>query len=268
MLELGMNDFSSEGFMSPLAEPHGMEELRRRFPGELQLFEEVNRECMATQWAIDVPQKRRGVVATALFSRFITNTQAAGLLGVRGMQRQMMAMLRIALESLFTFRAVVKSQDFFEKYSRAQAIAKFKYAKSIQRLGGAAAVDQGRVSDLVTRLQAEVAAAGASEIEVWQIAEAAEMIDWYRSLYPLASTPVHTGALDLEHHLILGADGTLLELVNEPSWDEVGFKLLTLVEMMLLAWDTAGEFFCLNPSGCSEAWREKLAALAERHRSE
>lgn len=146
VLELGMNDFSTEGFLNPLAEPRGGEELLHRFPGELQLFKEVNRECMAAQWAIDVPQERRGVMATALFSRFITNTQAAGILGVRGMQRQMLAMLRIALESLFAFRAVVKSQEFFGKYSRAQTMAKFKYAKSIDRLGGAAAVDQARVN--------------------------------------------------------------------------------------------------------------------------
>jgi hypothetical protein len=262
-----MSDFSTEGFLSTLAEPHGLAEVRRLFAGELRLLEDVNRAVMAAQWAVEVPcdgQRGREAAAAALFSRFISNAQAAAVLGQRGMDRQMMAMVRITLESLFLLRAVVRSREFFGRYASAQSVGKLRIAQGLQRLGAAAAVDKAEVDALVASLKATVAAAGATKIEVWEVADAAGMLDWYRSLYSLASTPVHTGAHDLEHHLVLDEDGELTELVNEPCWDQVGFTLLTLTEMMIEALAAATEMFDLHRAEDLDSWRRTHRALMEQ----
>jgi hypothetical protein len=206
----------------------------------------VNENALSLLRQIEVlPDDVHGLLVAVFYSRTIDSVEAAILLAERGLPTQAKALLRVAMESLFSLRASL-DENFANKLIDADSVKRKKhFRKAAQLVERNLMLDpRGRVSPAkLAEIEAEIAATNAKDITTADIAKAAGLEDWYLGIYALFSSSVHSTVRDLERHFLVDGDGEIAALINEPDTSDCAGILICAIEQLLMAFTAAADHF-------------------------
>ncbi|MGZ8163566.1 MAG: DUF5677 domain-containing protein [Halobacteriota archaeon] len=256
-----MHNFE-QGFLS---EPFDdvRDTVRQTYAPWRALLLRVNGACVAAQHRIDIDRNdSRQMLGAAYFVRTLASSQAAILLLEHGLLAQARTMLRASLESLLPLGAIYRNPSVVPKLLQSHEADKRTIADRMMRwkspeLRGAIA---GKISDDELKT---LAASKAPSVNLFDLASAAEMEDWYLALYSLLSFSAHATITDLSNHLVTAADGDVEALKSEPEVDDQASSWGYAIQIQIKALQALAGIF---PNVCAgvEAFRTELGALVEQ----
>ena len=175
----------------------------------------------------------------------LTSTQAAVILLEHGLLSQSKAVLRMALESLFALAAIEAKPEIALPLAQSQEANKRSLADKILQWQSPElkASLTGRIDN--TKLQ-EFVSNPARDFNTAQLAEAAGMMDWYRSMYALLSFPAHSTVSDLVSHVVTDNEGNVTALKNEPEVEGQEAAWAFAIEIQVRAARAVREIFDLK----------------------
>ena len=95
----------------------------------------------------------------------------------------------------------------------------------------------------------------------YELAKLADLEDWYLTLYTLFSFSAHGSVADLEKHIVVGADGVVLEFKSEPELSGQAPVWAWVSEVLIMAMRSLLKVFALEDPQI-EVLFKKLASLA------
>ncbi len=102
------------------------------------------------------------------------------------------------------------------------------------------------VTTQLKKLADEIDALAAKEMKTRQLAQLANLEDWYLTTYAYLSSSVHSSVRDLEKYFEYGEDGAVKGMINEPSDRGLALLILLAVEIQHLAMQAAAKTFGLT----------------------
>lgn len=235
--------------------------IREKYAVWRALLLDVNARCVSLQHAAEVnASDPRDLLAAAHFARLLASVQAAVILLEHGLLAQAKALLRVALESLFALAAVQAKPEMAMSLALSHEADKRSVADKMIRWQGAELKASAASRITEEELKAYLAIK-TPEVKTFELAKAADMVDWYLTLYSLLSFPAHAAVSDVTAHLITDAHGAVVGLKNEPEIDGQIAGWAWALEIELRAADAFTGVF--GPPGFStEDARDRLRVLA------
>ena len=254
--------YFAQGFLS---EPFGevRDAVRNQYATYRNAFMRLNEQCMAAQYELainaDVP---RELLGGALFLRTLASLQGAVILLEHGLPSQAKAVLRAALESLFALSAIEAKPELALPLANSQEANKRSLADKMLQWQGAEL--RASLSECVDEAKLrEVASNRTRDFNTAQLADAAGMMDWYRSIYALLSFPAHATVSDLVSHLATDDHGNVTHLKNEPEVEGQESVWAFAIEIELQAARAVCGIFAINTIDI-EASANALRSLVAR----
>jgi hypothetical protein len=252
-----MDDFQ-QGFLSePFDEVR--HSVRERYARWHAFFLDLNKANVSLQHALPIARDDvRSLLGAALFARTLASTQAAVLLLEHGLLSQSKTVLRSALESLFALCAIATKPELAEPLARTHESDKRSLAEKMLRWKSSALKGALPDSSNEEKLR-EIVATKTPQLNLFQLAEAAGMTDWYLSMYALLSFPSHSSVTDLISHLVTDGNGIVEALKNEPELEDQDSAWAYASEIQISAASAANTIFGVGVPN--------LASLEDRLRS-
>ena len=249
-----------QGFLSEAIDSVKIE-VRERYHDWYSLLLRVNEYCVDAQHSAEVdPSDSRSLLAAAHFARLLASVQSAVILLEPGLLSQAKSVLRMALESLFALAAIHIKPELAVTLAMSQQADKRTIADRILRWSDpelraavAARIDE---AELRTQLESK-----ARELKTFELAKAAEMQDWYLSLYSILSFPTHGAVSDLIAHLVINESGQVIALKNEAEVDKQMAAWAYAVEIEIRAAESFSAIFGLNSESVA-TYRTELRVLS------
>jgi hypothetical protein len=205
-----------DGFLSDVVREVGRE-VHNKYTLHVQLAYDANRRAVALQHEIKIhPDKLEELIGSALYARTLAFTQSAALLLEHGLPVQARTVLRAGLESLFSLAALAKNQSLASSLLASHDADRRTLVDRIRRWKNPAL----RASIAAELSEADLAAManGAGKAtNVYELAKAGDMEEWYLTLYTLLSFAAHSKVSDLDRHVVVNHDGEPIEFQNEPD---------------------------------------------------
>lgn len=206
----------------------------------------LNEQCVATQYKLSVrTDEARDILAAAFFMRTIASSQAAVILLEHGLLSQAKTVLRSSLESLFALAAIEEKPELAFPLAQSQEANKRSLADKMLMWEGVE-LRSSRDIHISEEELLDFKSSTAREFNTWQLAEAAGMTDWYRSLYVLLSQPAHATVSDMTAHLVTDEEGNISELKNEPEVEGQTATWAFIMEIQLRAAKAVTAMFSVN----------------------
>lgn len=181
------------------------------------LLHHVNRESVELQHSIEIhTENNREVYAATLFARTLSSSQATVVLLEHGLVPQARTVLRSGLETLFALIAIAEKPELVKRLIDSHGAEQRRAAKNITLwkhpdLKAIAETQNAKESFQMLLTSPE------SKISTFELAEAAGLEDWYRSIYMTLSWSAHGATIDLDRHIVQNEDGQMIEFRNEPE---------------------------------------------------
>ncbi len=189
--------------------------VHNRYKKHRKALIQLNEQCVAAQYELQINTAQH-LLGAAFFVRTIASSQAAVILLEAGMISQAKAVLRSALESLFSLAALEARPELAIPLAQSQEANKRSLADKMLQWQSKE-MKASREAQISEEELLELKSNKARGFSTWQLAEYAGMTDWYRSLYTLLSFPAHATVSDLIAHLVTDIDGNIIELKSEPE---------------------------------------------------
>lgn len=256
-----MHEFS-HGFLSAAMTVVRVEVLRKHATWH-ELLLRVNEQCVEAQHAAQIdPTDSRALLAAAHFARLLASVQGAVLLLEHGLVSQAKTVLRMALESLFALEALRVQPEIATDMTQTHEVDKRVVADRML---------QWEAHELKTAAAAHISddelkgylSSKARELKTYELANAAGMLDWYRSWYAILSFPAHGTVSDLAAHLIADQPGKVVALKNEPEVEGQGPAWACAIEIELKAAESFAGIFVVACLSLDSA-RAELKALVSK----
>jgi len=152
--------------------------------------------------------------------------------------------LRNIAESMFIVGAIGKDNSFAEKYVLSEEISR---KKALIRLKDHSERNCEQVDketlDLIAELDDKIKSEEIKKFTTEQIAQIAELADYYDTLYPLTSMAIHTSARGLDKSLQVDDEGKVHAIHYEPATDEIEMHLDYGISMMLYTLHEIATYF-------------------------
>ncbi|MFG6486426.1 DUF5677 domain-containing protein [Roseateles sp. BYS78W] len=259
------NDLRDQGFLNSwTADVRPF--VREKYATWRTLLLDVNARCVSLHYEAKVnADEPRALLAAAHFARLLASVQAAVILLEHGLLAQAKALLRVALESLFALAAVEAKPEVAMALALSQEADKRTIADRILRwqqpnlkAAVATVVTEAELNNYLT--------IKTPEIKTFELAKAADMVDWYLSLYSLLSFPTHGSVSDISSHLITDAAGQVVGLKNEPEIDGQTAAWAWALEIEIRAADAFAAVFGPIDFSMDDA-RTRLQTLSDKAES-
>jgi hypothetical protein len=254
----------NQGFLSS-TDGEVRREVLERYATWHTLLLRVNAQSVEAQHAADVNRDdSRSLLAAAHFARLLASVQGAVILLEHGLISQAKTLLRMALESLFALEALRVKPEIATDLARTHEVDKRVVADRVLQWEApelrAAAAAQMSEDELRGYLSSK-----ARELKTYELARAANMLDWYLSLYAVLSFPAHGAVSDLTAHLVTNEAGEVVALKNEPEVSGQDSAWAYAIEIEINAIEAFSGIFALAGISMEEPRRElkELATRAE-----
>lgn len=252
----------AQGFLSePFDEIQSA--VRYQYASYREVLMRLNEQCVAAQYELPIKSGvPRNLLGAILFMRTIASSQAAVILLEHGLIAQAKSVLRSALESLFALAAIEVKPELALPLAQSQEANKRSLADKVLQWENAElkASLSGRASEAELR---ELVSNKTREFNTAQLADAAGMMDWYRSIYALLSFPAHANVSDLISHLVTDAHGNITELKSEPDVEGQEATWAFTIQIQIRAASAVAGIFGVNTIDV-QAHANALRALAAR----
>lgn len=261
-----MTSLAEEGFLSDETGAV-VEVVERRYAEWLALFRTVNRRAVQAQYEVEVPRDYLpALVAATCYMRTLTNTQAAMLLIVRGMDASARIMLRASLESLFKLKAIERDRNVVNAIAAGDDVFRRRLLEKYKRIDNPKLQKElERIGPLKSDTAEKFKEWGVTALSTEQLAAKADLTSLYLSTYPVLSDAVHAGIRDLERHVETDG-GEIVALHNEPKVDDLEVLFLMATECVLSALEGFASILGLDLGDFCESSNEGLQKLVAAHR--
>ena len=211
--------------------------MRGRYTPWLAEVRAVNALLVRPQYEMAIhPESAQEVTCAALYVRTLAHAQAAVLLLERGMAASARAMLRCALDGLFSLGACsrdAKTALSFLDTDQVDRKRRARHLAEVQDPAARAALDKQEIQAILAEAQRNIDDLGAPHLPVRELAQSAGLEDLYLTVYAFLSGAVHSSVADLDQHLQVDAEGRVSALVNEPFLERLDGLLLIAGEVMV-----------------------------------
>lgn len=249
----------ADGFLSE-AVREVRSEVHNRYAEHVGLTYSINRRAVALQHDLLIHvDKLEEAIGAALYARTLACTQSAVLLLEHGLPTQARTVLRSALESLFPLAAIAKDATLAPALLASHDADRRTLVDRIRRWKDPAL--RASIDSKVTEAELSAMSAGTGKpTNVYELAKAADMEDWYLTLYTLLSFAAHAKVSDLDRHVVLDETGEATEFQNEPDTSDQGTVWAWVGEVQLAAMRSIASLFSLDANDL-ESLRERLEKL-------
>lgn len=257
--------YETDGFLSP--DLDGLRASVMRNHRRLhELARRLNQFAVRKQYELEIHRDSpRQVLVAALFARTLQNAQAAILLLELGMRSQAEAMVRVAMESLFTFGAIAKDDQYHLAYVRADAESRRKLSEKVKQW------DPSLLNAMTTRTDVErlrqmaiddLANQHGGSASAYEAAKSADLLGWYLSAYSILSGPIHTSVRDLEEaHICFDASGEVSAIRAEPTTNGMTAPFVATTEILMQLLRVAENFLSLQISEFLDQQHRELGEI-------
>jgi hypothetical protein len=168
----------------------------------------------------------------------------------------------MSLEALFALGAITEKPEYVQSLIATHEADKRTVADRMLRWQDPGL--QQEVAKRISKVELEaLKASKAKSMNTFDLAAAADMEDWYLSLYSLLSFPAHGALSDLARHIEIAADGTIEGLKNEPEFDDQEAPWSYAIEIQIKAVEKVAAVFNREPIEL-QAHRDALHTLINR----
>lgn len=251
-----------DGFLSE-AVREVRSEVHRKYATHVELLYSTNRQAVALQHALAIhPGKLEEATGAALYARTLASTQSSALLLEHGLPSQARTVLRAALESLFPLAAIAKQSTVASSWIASHDADRKTIVDRIRRWKDPAL--RASIDSMVSEAELDAMSKGSGKaISLYEIAKLADMEDWYLTLYMLLSFAAHAKVSDLDSHVVLDANGDVVEFQNEPDISNQEIVWAWATEVQLAAMRSVSVIFLLDCQAI-DSLSQRLRELAER----
>jgi hypothetical protein len=257
-----LDNFETKGFLSSEIESV-IQQVHQEYGHWINLFKEISDYAVSIQQKIEIipNNNAQSLLAATLFARTLANCQGAYLLIERGMDTQAKILLRAAIESLFVFAAICKSEKTAQEFIDSNEPARKKILNKVLNWESAPLKKMVKKGDLEKKreeIDNTIKERNAKPYYAEQMSIKADLHDLYLTAYTVFSGSVHSSVRDLEKHLILDDNGIIKGFCNAPVIDGLDSLLLTASETILRALNPLGNLFKMD---LGNFYSEKYYAL-------
>jgi len=233
-----MCDFDTIGFLSP--DLNRLEDdIKTAYPDQYKWVMKVNTFCQQLQYELEFRKENADqVVGATLFARAVATYQAFILLAMRGMHHQANILLRCLLECVFPLVAISKNPDYSKKLYYADQHDYLRSRKQLKRFLNRHSPDHQDLEVIVNQINEvkdNISKEECKKLTTRQIAQDANLEDWYDMVYSELSKPVHASVRSLEESLVFDDEKNINSLKNHPKVDDHGVLFLTSLSIMFYA---------------------------------
>lgn len=241
-----MPNFTTQGFVSDDARQGAMK-LERDYGALWAEARAVNEFAQAFQYELEIHKRSLvEILAAVMYARTLSTHQGFLIVLERGMEQQAKMLLRCGFESLFSLVAIARDPAFTEKLLVSGELERLKGVNKLIRYWERSGDQDGKLEDaraLAAEIKGQLGNVNGKKVSIVDAAKAADLADWYDTVYSSLSNTVHASVRSLEEHLHLGPDGDIQAVTNEPSFEEAGKLLVTGMESMFHGLRAAAEVF-------------------------
>lgn len=187
------------------------------------------------------PEKSDGqkILAAVLFSRVISHFQGIYILTERGMVAEARSLLRGMLDATFATVALAKNEDLVPEFvnddlwQRLKCLNSFgnlpKQIKKRHRMGN------NKLKKLAEAIQKEIDEKNIKPLKSEYLAQKADMLGHYNTLFVILSSSIHSRVRDMEQYLGEGEFDELEALKWGPDVDGLDSILLPACDCIFIA---------------------------------
>lgn len=209
--------------------------VREKYADWRSLLGHVNRLAVANQHLIVIHQDNDVEShAAVLFARTLATIQASILVLECGLVAQARILQRSALETFFSLAALAKEPGFVDKLIEGHEAEQKNMMKKMKLWEGHE-LSQIAEAASVSGQWERISTSTANSLSTFEIAKAAGLEEWYRSVYMVLSWSVHGATVDLKRHVVVNADGETTEFQNEPEIEGQGPTWFCAIKLLLEA---------------------------------
>jgi hypothetical protein len=223
-----------DGFLAESLD-HVRAVVREKYADWRSLLGHVNRLAVANQHLIVI--HRDNAVewhAALLFARTLATIQASILVLEAGLIAQARILQRSALETFFSLAALAKEPGFVDKLIEGHEAEQKNMMKKM-KLWESRELRQIAEAASASDQWEHIRGSTANSLSTLDIAKAAGLEEWYRSVYMVFSWSVHGATVDLKRHVVVNADGEATEFQNEPEIEGQGPTWFCAIKLLLEA---------------------------------
>ncbi len=217
--------------------------VRDRYSDWRELLLRLSKVAVANQHAIRVPLDcdpcRYAAVA---YARTLSTTQGAVRLLEIGLVPQARTLLRAAMETMFALVALTKTPAFIDRLLEGHKAERRRIAGNVRGWEAPELKAQAEHLEASGALQSSIDSK-AKKLTTFQVAEAAQLQEWYRGPYMVFSWSVHGAPADLDRHVVLSADKQVESLRNEPEIDKQESTWMAAIEILLMSTEALATLF-------------------------
>jgi hypothetical protein len=233
----------------------------------LTTYASIEEKARETQHRLEIGRENlRELLVAVLFTRTLANVASTVLVVEHGYDVQGRALLRAAMESLFSLVAIEKDPEQAKKFVVADELERKRMLNKSRAWSAPALKAQAQQSatdDKLEEIEKAIEATGAKSISTESMAKTAGLHDWYLTAYAVFSASVHSNVRDLQRHLVLTEHNEIEEIRNEPIIEELDRLLLIASEILLKGLESLDVVFGLNDENFRSRAYGRLAKLAE-----
>jgi hypothetical protein len=221
--------------------------------------QELNRDChrFLDGRAVDLGDGKQ-IATSVLFARILELYQSILVVTERGMAATTRILFRAFLEACFHFFAIHRDSTYLNHYLNQSLIQKRSLIRRIRQSESSQmeTLRQAATDPLLEQTEKAIRDLGAQAISIAEVAKRAEMYDIYLTAYAVLSHAVHTGASDIDHHI----------LINDVTKETEGFKYGPSDEETVRGICLSGMTLAESLNLASESFGEDRKALCTAHK--
>lgn len=240
-------------------------QIRRNHSGWFDFSLLVNKTCVDN--FVDLSGrtiKQEELIVMTLFIRCLETFETIVMISQRGAQIQARMLLRNLIDALFPLVAIAydESDSHWKEFADQEVKSRKKHATNYRLLP--TATDEGiKLSEEIEKEMEElIEEEKITNINRYQWAERAGLVDWYRSKYSLLCDDTHSSVRSLEAHI--DSDGDEFKgFQGGPNEDEIESTLATSIYAMLNAMKAQNKEFSLGKEDNINELEQMLNALVK-----
>lgn len=246
---------------------HWIDKHRTENAAWFSLAEEINQFAQEQMLKLDIHNGnyQELLVATA-FLRALSMFQGVILMSERGMIFEAGTLLRSQIEAMFVIGAAAKDRAFAHRYILSERAGKLRLMKNLLKSNGEVkeivdtSISWGEADGLRDSLKTD----GISDIQIKDVAVAADCSNWYTAVYTYLSQMVaHPTPLSLDNYLFASDGEDMQEFLWGPDVFGINCILSAAVESVIVALEGVSNVFEKSWSSALNSLHSRLAALSK-----
>ena len=233
------------------------------------LCEELNQYSHSTMWKMKVSNEYLPEILSACaYVRVLSNFQSIVVLSEYGLLNEAKIILRSLVEGMFLMVAITKNKDFSTKIVEQDTLEREHTCKAIRRniiagifKSGKPTIDE--IEQQIKDIKKETEEKNIKKINKRDLSIAADLENYYDTVYHLLSGTVHINPRDLEQYLDLTEERKIKEIKWGPEEEEIEDILFTAVETMVFVLESISNMFDIKLNGNWKEIYSKYRALGE-----